>query len=173
MSVFSALILAGLVLSPGWSWANTITLTGTNNTTPEALTGTTNVFSLSSGGTLTINSTTAALTLNGNNPSTDSITNLGTINQTGSAQAIVDAGGHQTITISNGSSTNSAATLETSNADVIHFDHATNNVTLNNYGSILSKNSSTAVTRPSIGMESPTGPPWEKAPIRSTITRRA
>ena len=138
----SILLSVGLILGISPATANTITLSGTNNTTAETLSGSSGTFSLAASGALTISSGTAALTLNGSNPSTESVTNLGTIDQTGSAQSIVDAGGHMTITINNGSSSNSAATLETSNGDVIHMDHATNNITLNNYGSIISSNSS-------------------------------
>jgi hypothetical protein len=140
--LFSGFVAIGLVFGTNLGMANTITLSGTNNTTAETVTGSTGSFDLTSGGTLTVSGSSADVTLNGSNPSTISVTNDGTIDQTGTAQAVVDAGGHMTVTINNGSSTDSAAEMETSNGDVIHFDHATNNVTLNNYGTLDSQNSS-------------------------------
>jgi hypothetical protein len=139
---FVGLISASLVFGASPGKATTVNDKGTN-TTAVSLTGTTNVFTLTldgtnPGGTLTVGGTTLAINLNGNNPSTSSITNTGTINQNGTGQAIADNGGGQTNTITNGSATNSAATIEAAGNDAIHLSHGTNNETINNYGQILS-----------------------------------
>jgi hypothetical protein len=139
--LFLGFVAVGLVVGTDLGMANSIMLSGTNNTTAETVTGSNGSFDLTSG-TLTVSGSSADVTLNGSNPSTISVINDGTIDQTGTAQAVVDAGGHMTVTINNGSSTDSAAEMETSNGDVIHFDHATNNVTLNNHGTLDSQNSS-------------------------------
>jgi hypothetical protein len=122
--------------------ANTVNDKGTN-TMAVSLTGTSNVFTLTldgtnPGGTLTVGGTTLAINLNGNNPSTATITNTGTINQNGTGQAIADNGGGQTNTITNGSATNSAATIEAAGNDAIHLSKSSNNETINNYGQIVS-----------------------------------
>ena len=138
----SCVFTFALVASAGRALANN-TVISANSTTAQTVTGSTSgSLTVNPGISLTVSGSTAAVTLNGSNSSTITVTNNGTINQTGSAQAIVDAGGHMTITINNGSSTNSTATLETTNGDTVHLDHATNNVTLNNYGTITSTNTS-------------------------------
>ena len=80
------------------------------------------------------------------------ITNLGTIQQNGTVtgsnagkgRAIRDNTGSLTLTINNGSSTNSTALLQTADADVIQMNVAASTVTLNNYGTLNSQNVSAA-----------------------------
>jgi len=105
-------------------------------------------------GTLTVTAT-GSLTVTGNNVAvtvtgSSSIVNLGTIQQTsvlsggnaGNSRAIRDNTGGLTLSITNGSITNSTALIQTADADVIQMKQPTSSVTLFNYGTLNSQNSS-------------------------------
>jgi hypothetical protein len=120
----------------------------------ELSSNSTSAQTLSSTGTLTVDpgvtlnvsgssgSGKAAVTFNGSTGNTLTVTNNGTIEQSGTVantnanDALVDTNGHTTIIINN----NANAMIETADDDVIHMSKATNNVTVNNRGTIDSMN---------------------------------
>lgn len=115
--------------------AGALTLSGTNTygggTTLAAGT-------LNNNGSLTLGGGSVAVAATGS----ATLTNNGTINQTGTGRDIRDNTGGLTLTVNNGSSTNSTALMQTADADVIQMNKATSNVTLNNYGTMTSLNAS-------------------------------
>jgi len=112
----------------------------TNSTTAQTLgaasgqTGT-----VSAGKSLTVGAATVAVTITGNNAT---LSNLGTISQTGTGRVIRDNTGVSGLLITNGSITNSTALMQSADADVIQMNKAVASVTLNNYGSMISLNAS-------------------------------
>jgi hypothetical protein len=70
------------------------------------------------------------------------LTNLGTLEQTGTGRAIRDNTGVTGLTITNGSSTNSSALIRSADGDVIQMNKSPASVTLNNYGVMTSLNAS-------------------------------
>ena len=99
------------------------------------------------GGTLTVADTTkngsvtsvVAVTVTGNNAT---VTNLGTISQTGTGRIVRDNTGVTGLVVNNGSATNSTASMTTYDADVIQMNKAAASVTLNNWGTMFSNNHS-------------------------------
>ena len=97
-------------------------------------------------GSLTVTGNNVAITVTGSS----TLTNDGTIQQTsvltggnaGNSRAIRDNTGGLTLTVNNGSATNSAALIQTADADVIQMKVAGSTVTLNNYGTLNSQNAS-------------------------------
>ena len=96
---------------------------------------------VSAAGSITVSGSTVAVTISGNNAT---LTNNGTISQTGTGRVIRDNTGVTGLVINNGSSTNSAATMQSADADVIQMNKSPASVTLNNYGTLLSLNASAA-----------------------------
>lgn len=91
------------------------------------------------GGTLIVASDKVAVTITSNNAT---LTNLGTISQTGTGRGIRDNTGVTNLVINNGSAGNSTALIQTADADVIQMNKVSASVTLNNYGSMISLNAS-------------------------------
>ena len=89
-------------------------------------------------GSLTVSGSTVAVTVSGNNAT---LTNLGTISQTGTGRAVRDNTGVTGLTVTNGSTTNSTALMQASDADVFQMNKPAS-VTLNNYGTMTSLNAS-------------------------------
>jgi hypothetical protein len=89
-------------------------------------------------GSLTVSGSTVAVTISGNNAT---LTNLGTLQQTGTGRAIRDNTGVTGLTITNGSTTNSTALMQADDADVIQMNKPAS-VTLSNYGTMTSLNAS-------------------------------
>jgi hypothetical protein len=87
-------------------------------------------------GSLTVSGSTVAVTISGTNAT---VTNLGTLKQTGTGRGIFD-NASSGLMITNGSSTNSSALIQTADADVIRVNGG--GVTLNNYGTLTSLNAS-------------------------------
>ena len=89
-------------------------------------------------GSLTVTGGTNGVSITGSNVT---LTNLGTMQQTGtgsSAGRLINSTAAVTgVIITNGSSTNSSALMQTQDSDVVRFNGATASVTLNNYGSII------------------------------------
>jgi hypothetical protein len=94
---------------------------------------------ITSAGSLTLGGSTVAVTITGNNAT---LTNLGTISQTGTGRDLRDNTGVTGLIVTNGSSTNSTALMQTADADVIQMNKAAASVTLNNYGTMTSLNAS-------------------------------
>ncbi|NGZ88587.1 beta strand repeat-containing protein [Duganella aceris] len=92
---------------------------------------------IAAGGSLTVGGSGVAVTVSGANVQ---LNNLGTINQTGSGRAIRDDSAVTSLVINNGSASNSAALIQTADADVIQMNKGKSGVTLNNYGSMISLN---------------------------------
>src|SRR5262249_27266774 len=88
---------------------------------------------------LTLSGSTNAVTISGNNAT---LTNLGTISQTGTGRAVRDNTGVTNLIINNGSATNSAALMKTADNDVIQMNQSPASVTLTNYGTLTSLNAS-------------------------------
>ena len=105
-------------------------------TTPEILASGTGTITAS--GNLQVSGSSVAITVTGNS----TIMNDGTINQTGSGRGIRDNTGGLSLTVNNGSATNSSALLQTADADAIQMNKANSNITFNNYGSVISLNAS-------------------------------
>ena len=80
-----------------------------------------------------------AVTVSGNNAT---LTNLGTISQTGSGRVIRDNVGVASLVVDNGSASNSLALMQSADADVIQMNKSPASVTLNNYGQMISLNAS-------------------------------
>jgi len=101
---------------------------------------------VTSSGSLTVTGNNVAITVTGS----ATLTNNGTIQQTsvltggnaGNSRAIRDNTGGLTLTVNNGSATNSTALIQTADADVIQMKVAGSTVTLNNYGTLNSQNAS-------------------------------
>ena len=91
---------------------------------------------VTSTGSLNVGGGTLAVSVTPSGKGTVSIDNQGTIAQTGSARAIQDAK-TVTLTLDNGSTSNSAATITTVGSDVIQLTNKGDSVTLNNYGSMI------------------------------------
>ena len=89
---------------------------------------------VNAGSTLTVSGSTVAVTISGNN---ETLTNLGTISQTGTGRVIRDNTGVTGLVINNGSTTNSTALMQSTDADVIQMNKTPASVTLNNYGRMI------------------------------------
>jgi hypothetical protein len=90
-------------------------------------------------GSLSVSGSTVAVTFSGNNAT---LTNLGTITQTGSGRDLRDNTGVSSLIVNNGSAANSSALMQTANADVFQMNVSPASVVLNNYGTMTSLNSS-------------------------------
>jgi hypothetical protein len=111
---------------------------GVTDTAAKTLgTGSGQTGSVAATGTLSVSGSTNAVTISGNNAT---LTNLGTIKQTGTGRAIRDNTGVSNLNITNGSTTNSTALIQTNSADVIQMNVGNASVTLNNYGTMESLN---------------------------------
>ena len=127
------------VLGAGSARADDFTIT-TPTTVPQTLTnGQTG--NISATGSLNVGGASVAVTVTGNNAT---LTNLGTINQTGNGRDIRDNTGVTGLTINNGSATNSTALMQAADADVIQMNKAAASIVFNNYGTLTSLNASKA-----------------------------
>ena len=112
----------------------------TNSTTAQTLGSASGQAGLvNPGSSLTVSGGTVAVTITGNNAT---LTNLGTISQTGTGRVIRDNTGVTGLVINNGSPTNSIALMQATDADVIQMNRSPASVTLNNYGTMTSLNAS-------------------------------
>ena len=122
--------------------AASFSITSGTNTSAQTLSGTNaspQSGSVSSGATLTGSGTNVPVTISGNS---STLTNLGTISQTGTGRAVFVSSNVTGLVINNGSATNSTALIQAADADVLRGDKANVNVTLNNYGTLNSLNPS-------------------------------
>jgi autotransporter-associated beta strand protein len=111
-------------------------VTSTDNTAKTLASGDTGT--VTSSGTLSVNLGTTTVNITGNS----TITNSGSILQTGTGRTIdnIGSGSDATITITN----NASALIRSANGDTIRVNRAASNITLNNYGSIISLNPNAA-----------------------------
>ncbi len=117
--------------------AGSFTITGAS-TSPQTLgPGAGQTGAITSSGTLSVGGSSVAVTISGDDAT---LTNLGALEQTGTGRAIRDNTGVSNLVVTNGSSTNSTAVMQTSDADVIQMNKSPASVTLNNYGQMISEN---------------------------------
>ncbi|MEO5688205.1 MAG: PEP-CTERM sorting domain-containing protein [Burkholderiaceae bacterium] len=134
-------ILAPLVaaLAAGQAQAANFAVTNASTSAQTLGSGSGQTGSVSSTGSVTVSGSTVAVTLTGNNAT---LTNLGTISQTGTGRVIRDNTGVTGLTVNNGSATNATALLQAADADVIQMAKSPASVALNNWGSMISLNAS-------------------------------
>jgi hypothetical protein len=134
------------VLATGQARATPFALTGANNSAAQTL-ATGEAGTVAAGATLTVVDTVkkgvitpaVAVTVSGDNAT---LTNLGTIKQTGTGRVIRDNTGVANLIVNNGSATNSTALMQAADADVIQMAKSAARVVLNNWGSMVSLNAS-------------------------------
>ncbi|MEI6818384.1 MAG: PEP-CTERM sorting domain-containing protein [Verrucomicrobiota bacterium] len=132
----TALAILSLVVANS-AFGTTFTLSS-NSTTAQTLgSGASQTGTVNANKSLTVSGTTVAVTISGNN---ETLTNLGTISQTGTGRVIRDNVGVTGLVINNGSSSNSVALMQAADADVIQMNKTAASVTLNNYGTMTSLN---------------------------------
>lgn len=93
------------------------------------------------GASLTVSGSSVAVTITGNNAS---LTNLGSLTQTGTGRVVRDNTGVSGLVITNGALGNSTALMQSADADVIQMNKSPASVVLNNYGQMISLNASAA-----------------------------
>ncbi len=128
-----------LALPMGAAHAGSFTISTPSTTAQTLGSGSGQTGVITATGSLTVSGATVAVTISGDNAT---LTNLGTLSQTGTGRAIRDNTGVANLTINNGSSTNSSALMQTADADVIQMNKTPASVTLNNYGTMTSLNAS-------------------------------
>ena len=138
-AVSRALALAGLLsLGAGSAFAAGSFAITNNSTTAQSL-GAGQTGSISAAGNLSVSGATVAITVTGSNAT---ISNLGSVLQTGNGRVIRDNTGVSGLMITNGSITNATALMQAADADVIQMNKTPASVTLNNYGQMVSLNAS-------------------------------
>ena len=134
---FGRLLLAlgsmALAIAPGPAVATSFTITGASTSAQTLSTSETGT--ITSTGSLTVGGSAVAVTITGNNAT---LTNSGTLKQTGTGRAIRDNTGVTNLVVTN----NAGALMQTSDADVIQMNKTPASVTLNNYGMMTSLNAS-------------------------------
>ena len=136
------LLAATLPLSIGSASAASFTISNASTAAQTLAAGQTGMVTAT--GSLT-NGAAVGIIISGNNAT---LTNLGTISQTGAGnKAIRDNTGVQNLVVNNGSSSNSSAQnalvkMQAADGDVIQMNKASASVTLNNWGSMISLNPS-------------------------------
>ena len=94
---------------------------------------------VAAGGTLSVSGSTVAVTFTGSNAS---LTNLGSLLQTGTGRALRDNTGVTGLVVTNGSTSNATALIQSADADVFQMNVAGGSVTLNNHAQMISANAS-------------------------------
>ena len=134
----SAIAAFALFTESGASAAN-FNITGPSTTAQTLGSGAGQIGTITETGSLTVSGGTNAVTITGSDAT---LTNLGTLEQTGTGRAIRDNTGVTGLTINNGSATNSSALIQAADGDVIQMNKSPASVTLNNYGVMTSLNAS-------------------------------
>jgi len=119
--------------------AGSFTISNASTAAQTLGTGSGQTGTITSTGSLTVSGGTVAVTISGNNAT---LSNDGTIRQTGTGRVIRDNTGVTGLIINNGSATNAAALMQAADADVIQMNVPAASVTLNNYGTMTSLNAS-------------------------------
>ena len=136
------IISACLLTLGGPAFATSFNITGLTTTKQTLAANETGA--VASTGTLSVTGNNVAITVTGN----ATITNNGLIQQTtvnsggnaGNGRAIRDNTGGLSLTVNNGSATNSAAVIQTVDGDIIQMKVAGSTITFNNYGTLNSLN---------------------------------
>ncbi len=108
---------------------------GTNTSAQSLAAGQTG--NVAAGAALSVSGSSVAVTFTGNNAS---VTNLGTMLQTGTGRMLRDNTGVTGLVVTNGNSSNSTALMQSADADVFQMNVAGGSVTLNNYAQMISVN---------------------------------
>jgi hypothetical protein len=132
-------IAAFALLAESGASAASFTITGPSTSAQTLGSGAGQTGTITDTGSLIVNGGTNAVTITGNNAT---LTNLGTLEQTGTGRAIRDNTGVTGLTINNGSTTDSSAVIQAADGDVIQMNKSPASVTLNNYGVMTSLNAS-------------------------------
>ncbi|MFT7774244.1 PEP-CTERM sorting domain-containing protein [Roseateles sp.] len=119
--------------------AASFSITGSSSTAQSL--GASQTGNVAAGGSLTVSGSTVAVTVTGNSAS---LTNLGSITQTGSGRVIRDNTGVSGLVITNGSTGSATALLQAADGDVIQMNKSPASVVLHNYGQMISLNASAA-----------------------------
>jgi len=107
------------------------------STTAQAVTAH-GALTVTSAGSLTVGGKTPAVSVSGGSAT---VSNLGTIYQTGTGRALVDTAATPSLVINNGSAANATALMKTANGDVVQLGNfAGESVELNNWGQMISLN---------------------------------
>jgi hypothetical protein len=121
------------------AFASSFTIVAPDTTARTLGPGSGETGTVTAAGSLTVSGGTVAVTISGNN---GTLTNLGSITQSGNGRVIRDNTGVSGLMITNGSTTNSTASMTSADADVIQMNKSPASVTLNNYGKMASANAS-------------------------------
>jgi hypothetical protein len=124
-------------LSLNASAASFVIASGTNTSAQSLAAGQTG--SVNAGATLSVSGSSVAVTFTGSNAS---VTNLGSMLQTGTGRLFRDNTGLTGLIVTNGSALNSTALMRSADADVFQMNVAGGSVTLNNYAQMISLNAS-------------------------------
>ena len=133
------LVAATLPLSITGASAASFTVSANSSTAQTLGTASGQTGAIAAGKSLTVGGATVAVTISGN---AETLSNLGTIAQTGNGRVVRDNTGVTALVINNGSSVNAGALMQAADADVIQMNKAAASVTLNNYGTLNSLNAS-------------------------------
>ena len=135
----STLAGSGIAIASSLACAGNFDITA-NSTSAQTLgSGSGQSGVIEQGVSLSVSGSTVAVTISGNSAT---LTNLGTLTQTGTGRAIRDNTGVTNLVVTNGSTTNSTALMQAADADVIQMNKSPASVTLNNYGQMISLNAS-------------------------------
>lgn len=115
--------------------AGSFTINGSSSSAQTLGSGTGQTGVVNSGATLTVSGKTVAVTITGDN---ETLTNSGTINQTGTGRVIRDNTGVSALTVTN----NAGALMQAADADVIQMNVSPASIIFNNYGTLTSLNAS-------------------------------
>ena len=137
--LFPRLVAVALLAFAPSAFATSFTLSSDSTTAQTLGSGSGQTGTVNPGVSLTVSGSTVAVTISGNSAT---LTNLGTISQTGTGRVIRDNTGVTGLVINNGDATHTSALMQAADADVIQMNKPTASVTLNNYGTMTSLNAS-------------------------------
>lgn len=134
-------LIAALAMTfgSGLASAASFTVTGADTAAKTLGSGSGQTGNVSATGALVVSGSTVAVTVTGSNAT---LTNLGTISQTGTGRVVRDNTGVTGLVITNGSTGNATALMQAADADVIQMAQPSASVTLNNHGQMISLNAS-------------------------------
>ncbi len=115
------------------------TITGPETTARTLGSGSGQTGTITATGVLTVGGATVAVTITGNDTT---LSNLGTISQTGTGRVVRDNTCVARLVVNNRSATNASASMQAADGDVIQMNRPTASVTLDNHGQMLSSNAS-------------------------------
>jgi hypothetical protein len=128
-----------LALGSAPASATSFNVTGSNTSAQTLGSGSGQTGSIGAAGSLVVGGSSAAVTVTGDNAT---LTNLGTLKQTGTGRAVRDNTGVKNLVVNNGDASHTTALMQTADADVIQLNVGKGSVTLNNYGTMNSLNAS-------------------------------